>query len=517
MKKALTIIRVSEEDQLKGYGPDAQADEVRDYLVEAGLVEVDCRAIQEESTTWNRPQFEAALEEAIDLKRRGNLEAVVFPRTDRLARKWDAFGYYLGKLRREGLEVHFARERTLAPDDPMQAAMLFLYGAKAHADADTIRENTSKGRRMRAERDHMMPTGRSKWAHDYHPYRRDWGKARDGNSGRYTINPERAAWVRKWADWLLVDGLSINGICKLMAETYGLKISRSTVVGVLSDPALIGKFYAYTTRVVRDAKGKRKVNVEPKDWVLVYEDAKQAILEEEQFYALKERFQRNRANSPRHTKYWYPPLRSLIFHSCGRRMVGVYLKHQPYYRCLPCGAWTKAVPLWEQIRAGIGERLLDPGRLIPAVRSQLMSGQSMNGLQQDLKVNRQRLDMLAKAEAKALRLHLYLPNYPVEKLNDEVRRIAEQGRQLEAEQSKLEQQLAELQQAMVDEEGLRRFCEIATRNVDSLDDGHWRMLLETMKLRILVDNSGITAKIAVPTVKDEKSVIVVGTSRSNDR
>ena len=40
MKRAITIIRVSEEDGLKGYGPDVQADEVRAYLVEAKLTEV---------------------------------------------------------------------------------------------------------------------------------------------------------------------------------------------------------------------------------------------------------------------------------------------------------------------------------------------------------------------------------------------------------------------------------------------------------------------------------------------
>ena len=65
MKRALTIIRVSQEDQVKGYGTDVQADDVRAYLSEAGLTEVRCRKIQEESITWDRPQFEAILDEAI--------------------------------------------------------------------------------------------------------------------------------------------------------------------------------------------------------------------------------------------------------------------------------------------------------------------------------------------------------------------------------------------------------------------------------------------------------------------
>ena len=45
MKRALAIIRVSEEDQLKGYGLEVQADEVRVYLMDAGLTEVAQRVI----------------------------------------------------------------------------------------------------------------------------------------------------------------------------------------------------------------------------------------------------------------------------------------------------------------------------------------------------------------------------------------------------------------------------------------------------------------------------------------
>jgi hypothetical protein len=49
---------------------------------------------------------------------------------------------------------------------------------------------------------------------------------------------------------------------------------------------------------------------------------------------------------------------------------------------------------------------------------------------------------------------------------------------------------------MVNEEGLRRFCEIAARNLDSLKDAQWRILLETMRVNILVDDADITVKIA---------------------
>jgi len=75
----------------------------------------------------------------------------------------------------------------------------------------------------------------------------------------------------------------------------------------------------------------------------------------------------------------------------------------------------------------------------------------------------------------------------------------------------------ELKQAMVDGEGLRRFCDIAASNVDNLDDGQWRTLLETMKLSVLVDGDQIMVKVAVPVVESEKSVIAGETSQGKFR
>jgi len=81
----------------------------------------------------------------------------------------------------------------------------------------------------------------------------------------------------------------------------------------------------------------------------------------------------------------------------------------------------------------------------------------------------------------------------------------------------LERQIRELKQAMVNEEGVRRFCQIATRNLDSMDDSQWRVLLETMRLRLIFDGKEFHAKIALPTVQEEKSEIVLCTSQSDDR
>jgi len=67
MLKAFVIIRLSTEDQLKGYGADVQWED--DILANAptlGLeVSETCRrVIQESATGWERSRFETAVREA---------------------------------------------------------------------------------------------------------------------------------------------------------------------------------------------------------------------------------------------------------------------------------------------------------------------------------------------------------------------------------------------------------------------------------------------------------------------
>jgi len=155
--------------------------------------------------------------------------------------------------------------------------------------------------------------------------------------------------------------------------------------------------------------------------------------------------------------------------------------------------------------------LLSPARLVPAMKAQLEAGQSTADLQEELKACCHQLDMLEQAEQKALRLHLYLPNYPAEKLEAEVRRTGEQKQQLIRKRSNLERQQAQLRQAMMDEDGMRRFCEIAGRNLDTMDDGQWRALLEVIRLKILVSTE-VKVKVAVPAVNSEKDAIVLSPS-----
>jgi hypothetical protein len=150
MGKAFTIIRVSGEDQLRGYGPDSQwCDDVVPNASLLGL-EVDTnlrRVIQEPATGWDREKFEAAVREALDLYHQGEIQvALLFPRVDRETRF--LFGSFplLCEVIRTGMRVYFARERfQLDPNDSESVSRYLRKAEEAQAYVETMRLNTMRG------------------------------------------------------------------------------------------------------------------------------------------------------------------------------------------------------------------------------------------------------------------------------------------------------------------------------------------------------------------------------------
>ena len=152
---AFVIIRVSTEDQLRGYGPSVQwEDDILPVALELDLTvnETYRRVIQESATGWERTKFEAAIREALTLYHQGDISALLFPRVDRETRF--VFGSFplLAEVVRSGLLVYFAREKLLLnPSDPESVERYLNKATQAQAYVQTIKDNTSraKGRLLR--------------------------------------------------------------------------------------------------------------------------------------------------------------------------------------------------------------------------------------------------------------------------------------------------------------------------------------------------------------------------------
>ena len=339
---------------------------------------------------------------------------------------------------------------------------------------------------------------------------------------------QRASWLRKCWGWILDEGCFLNECCRRLDENGVLtpdgstKWARSVLRGILLDEANIGEFYAYKHKTVRGPNGKRKVlATNPDQWVLVYKDPEQAIFTPEQYQALKEKLCRNRENSPRHAIHWYPPLRGLVFcanchtkNGSLRRMTGVTIKGIAYYRCEACGNLVNARGLWDSLREGIKTRILEPQRLVPGIKAQLQSGKSLKTLEEKLQSLHRESEGWQQSRMRARRLHL-LPDskYTLEQYLDDERRMQEQIQRLDDQITRVKQQLADLRQAIVDDEGVRHFCEQAAHNLGNMEDTRWRVLLERIRLRVEVPASKQSiVHIALPTVRAPIREIALETS-----
>ena len=170
MKKAFTIIRVSSEDQLKGYGPDNQwEDDIMPNASSLGL-EVEekyRRVIQESATTWERTKYASAFREAMTLHGRGEIQALLFPRVDRETRFIFGSVTLLAEALKTGLDVYFARERLfLDPKDPEAVERYLNKAQQAQSYVETVKVNTMRAKRKMAQQG-KLPTGTGKGLYGY--------------------------------------------------------------------------------------------------------------------------------------------------------------------------------------------------------------------------------------------------------------------------------------------------------------------------------------------------------------
>ena len=160
-------------------------------------------------------------------------------------------------------------------------------------------------------------------------------------------------------------------------------------------------------------------------------------------------------------------------------------------------------------------RILEPQCLVPGIKAQLETGKSLETLEEERSSLQREREGWEQSKAKARRLHL-LPNskYTLEQYLADDRRVEEQIQRIDGQLARVQQRIAELRQAMVDEEGIRRFCEQAAHNLDNMDDAKWRVLLERMRLKLVVPpGEQPIAHIALPTVKEPVREIALETSR----
>ncbi len=242
MESGIGILRVSGEDQKKGYGWDVQQEHIEAFAEGHSISISMFVKFQERATTLDREEFEAILEKVMGEARRGSIQWVLFGRANRLNRHDWTWMEYLSRLFRVGLKIGLGLEDKVvtaeACQDPGFVMGLVSDMVGGAQEAKTLRVVSIAARKRRAK-DGRLPTGGGGlWPYFYIP-----GK-KPGQGIRETI-PERAEWCRRWLEWLR-QGVKGNEIARRMNKAgvpppKGNTWWTATIFGIMKNEALRGK------------------------------------------------------------------------------------------------------------------------------------------------------------------------------------------------------------------------------------------------------------------------------------
>ena len=521
MREAFVIIRVSSQDQLKGYGPNVQWFD--DVIPNAPLLGLEVsekyrRVIQESATTWERAKFEGLMREALTLYQKNEIEALLFPRVDRETRF--IFGSFplLCEVVRSGLKVFFARERfELDPNNPESTERYLNKATQAQAYVETLRLNTMRGRRARVASG-KIPGNRGKHFGFYYVP----GKG-EGEGIRH-INEDEAQWIRKWKDWLLYEDVGLNEITRRMRAlqvptSSGTGIWQgSTIHGILTNPTIAGVTYAFTyayeaSKGAKNGRGKL-VRRPREEWVEI-PGATPAIISKAEFDAIQQKLAQNRSNPRRQTILFYWLQGHVICGLCGRRYrvksTLVNSKSNPHYVCYyecPCGnrmispnrctnrRWNRdrlQDLVWEQLRAF----LLKPEAVLAGVEAlrdnasqEYYYRQELSDIDRALKrLDEEQWGLLQQAKR----------GFPEAMVEADNKRINESRASLLQRKADLDEKIAQAAKAADNMAGIEKFCQLARRNIDTLTDEDKRLAAQAldMKVRIYPDRINIEGIIPI--------------------
>ena len=516
--KAAIYCRVSTEGQEReGTSLETQGEACLKLALKLGY-DVPRQFMVEETysgLTLDRPR----LNEVRQWAREGEVEAIVTYTLDRLSRDPVHFIILQEEMKKAGVEIILATESLDSSD--MGKLIAYIKGYAAKLEVEKIKERTSRGIRTRALSG-KLPNGRGGRLYGY-LYMQGKGEGR----GIRIPNEDEAEVVRQIFNWLLEEGLSINGIIKRLrlsshppresASTWG----RSSVYAILTNPAYCGRTYVFReTRVKLEADGKPKGNRRktihqrrPKDEWIEIPNATPPIISEDVFNAAQERLQKNRDLASRNTRRDYL-LRGLIkCRACGRNYVGTThtnrsngrVYQRSYYRC---GARDSLSPVrcnnrrlradyldravWEQIES----LLANPEIVMAEVQRKQEHIRDIGVLERNLERTRAQLANREKQKTRAWKAFEITGDE--ETFTQSIGQLQREVETLQQEESRLQQEIAANVQFTPDPQDIRKACELVRRNLKGLSLEDKRQAMEILQVKVWIDGNTTEAEGAIP-------------------
>ena len=345
MKPAAIYTRVSSDRQKEEHTIGSQVQALIEYAQAEGYAVPSEWIFQDEGYSGSvlvRP----GLERVRDLAAEGQVETVLVYSPDRLSRSYAHQVLLIEEFSRHGVEVVFIK--SLKADTPEKKLLLQFQGMIAEYERALIRERSRRGKRFRAKCGVVNVLSGA-------PYGYRYVKKTETASAYYEIIEEEARVVAEIYRLYTAELVSIGEITRrLNAHRVPTRKGRSawersTIWGILRNPAYIGKACYGKTQVVERQKITRLLRkrggYSPRcssnrerprqEWI---EIAVPAIIRPEVFALAEERLEKNKQLSRRGTKEPSLLQGMLVCSKCGyafyRSSSRTSKRKIYYYRCL---------------------------------------------------------------------------------------------------------------------------------------------------------------------------------------
>jgi len=493
MKTAAIYCRVSTEDQEReGTSLQTQLEACLKYCQDKGY-NVACRLSEAYSgLTLERPK----LNELREFVRNEQIDIVVVYCLDRLSRDPTH-----GVILTQELEKHHVILEAVTEDvDNTELGKLISYirGYAAKLEAEKIKERTVRGKRARAERFGKLPTGRGVL----------YGYSYDKSKGMNIAN-NCLDIVRMMGMWVFEESIFLNEVCRRLMKSNipapkgGTRWSRSTVGRILRNPTYAGKTLVFKTVT---AGKKRVANLREKQ-VEIHNAVDRVAFSWDEWLGIQKQLDRNREMSPRNQKLYYL-LKGLVF--CkrdGRKYYGIPMHGKPYYRCSghsrlvlsqPCNnnsvdaEWLDET-VWKEVQ-GV---LLNPQLLLAELQRRRELNTDTAHLEEQIKLNQSRWEMLDEAETRYLRLY-GIGACSQDKLMQECGRTRREQQKIDIENAELQKRVREAKELTLSIEGIKQACQLAKKNLADFTYEEKRLGLESLSIKVFVDGNSITIEGLVP-------------------
>ena len=466
--------------------------------------------------TLERPK----LNELRELVRAEKIGVVIVYCLDRLTRDPTH-----GVMLTQEMEKHnVTLEAVTETVDASELGKLITYvrGFASKLEAAKIRERTMRGKRARAVAG-RLPSGTGRRLYGY-----DYVKGKGIGEGVRYVKEDEANWVRQMYAWLVDEGLTINGITRRLrglgvpTPSGGQFWIRQTVYRMLTNPAYVGKTYAFTKEYVepkrrRNPNSKRKktgVVLKPRDQWVEIPNATPAIIDEDVFEAAQTILKRNKELASRNAKRPYLLSGYIFCARCGKRYQGYVKKwkdgdkrrEQRYYRCgasqtivnpNPCdnrelNSAAVETAVWAQIEAILSQ----PEVVLTEIETRRQETGDASAIERRLANIEAKMKYRSK-EWERIHRAFYVTG-DEERFRSDVAEFKEQAKALESEKKELEGRLTTSRDLCVDMKAIEGVCEVLARNLGSLGIEEKRLALEALQARVNVDGSCMSLEGAIP-------------------